>query len=211
MCKRYYFLTIFSILCLLPVLKCHAAANENDNPGNLPAKVYVPYEELKNVFENENQGVFLPYRDFQKLWQAAQGKPADVSQAPFEYLISTARFDGNVNEEIASIKLELTIDILSKDWVEVPIGLGSAAVSKANLINLDDNDNPVEPLIRVVNGQYIFTVKGAGRYILELDFVRQLETQPGLAVLEFSLPSASITTTPPTSARPSSSRSITTT
>ncbi|MBL7184919.1 MAG: hypothetical protein ISS70_01225, partial [Phycisphaerae bacterium] len=36
--------------------------------------------------------------------------------------------------------------------------------------------------------------KGKGRYVLALDFVRQLETQPGLAVLKYRIPSAAITT-----------------
>ena len=39
-------------------------------------KVYVPYEKLKDVFESEKQGVFLPYADFQRLWAAARGAPA---------------------------------------------------------------------------------------------------------------------------------------
>ncbi len=189
---RHFIITLLFSLIFLPVSKCLAASSENSETGNAPAKVYVPYEELKKVFEIEGQGVFLPYRDFQKLWEAAQGKPSEVSQAPFEYLISTARFDGKVDGEIANIKLELTIDILSRDWVDIPLGLGSVAVSKATLAKA--NRTEISPLLRVVNGQYIFTVRGTGRYVLELDFVRQLETQPGLAVLEYSIPSAAITT-----------------
>jgi hypothetical protein len=46
----------------------------------------------------------------------------------------------------------------------------------------------------VVNGQYILTTKGRGRYVLSIDFVRQLETKPGLHVLSFKLPAAAITT-----------------
>ena len=192
MCKKHHIITLLCSLILLPVLNCLAASSADNDTGESPAKVYVPYDELKKVFETEGQGVFLPYRDFQKLWEAAQGKPAEISQAPFNYLISTARFNGNVEDEIARIKLELTIDILSDDWVQVPIGLGSAAVSNATLTKGTKTD--IAPLLRVVNGQYNFTVKGAGRYVLELDFVRQLDIQPGLAVLEYSIPSAAITT-----------------
>jgi hypothetical protein len=191
MYQRLFIITLFS-LCFLPVSKCIAASNDNNDTSNSPPKVYVPYEELKKVFETEGQGVFLPYKDFQKLWETAQGRPAEISQAPFEYLISTARFDGKVDKEIARIKLELTIDVLGKDWVQIPLGLGSVAVENASLTK--SNRTEIAPLLRSVDGQYIFTVKGTGRYVLELNFVRQLEIQPGLAVLQYSIPSAAITT-----------------
>ncbi|MBN2589992.1 MAG: hypothetical protein JXA96_09025, partial [Sedimentisphaerales bacterium] len=192
MCKKLQIITLLCSLILLPVSKCLAASSVDNDTGESPSKVYVPYDELQKVFETEGQGVFLPYRDFQKLWEAAQARPAEISKAPFDYLISTARFNGKVEEEIARIKLELTIDILSEDWVHVPIGLGSAAVSDATLSK--GNRTGIAPLLRVENGQYNFTVKGTGRYVLELDFVRQLDIQPGLAVLEYSIPSAAITT-----------------
>ncbi len=78
-----------------------------------PVKVYVPYEKLKDVFETEGQGVFLPYAEFQRLWQAATGDPATVKAVPRPYLISTARFTGTVGEEIARMQMELTVDILA--------------------------------------------------------------------------------------------------
>jgi hypothetical protein len=58
--------------------------------GATATKVYVPYDKLKDVFEKEGQGVFLSYSEFDKLWRAAQGKPADVLKRPFDYLISRA-------------------------------------------------------------------------------------------------------------------------
>lgn len=190
--RQFFIIAMLCGLYFLPISGSDAAGSESGGAGEPPSKVYVPYRQLKSVFEKEQQGVFLPYRDFQKLWQAAQGKPADVSEAPFAYLISTARFDGKVEEEIASIRLELTIDVLSDGWVRIPLELGEVAVSQATL--LDKNDAKVDPLLQVVNGQYIFTVRGTGRYVLALDFVRQLETQPGLAVLKYRLPLAAITT-----------------
>ncbi len=178
------------ILILAPT--AGAAESESANDGNSPAKVYVPYKELKGVFEKEGQGVFLPYTEFQKLWRAARDKPAAVAEAPFKYLVSTARFSGKVSEKIASLRLELTIDILSDEWVQVPLGLSEVAVSGATL--LDAESKKVTPLLRVENGRYILVAKGKGRYVLALDFVRQLEIQPGLAVLKYGIPSAAITT-----------------
>jgi len=188
-------IVIISLLCSLSAMSVSAgktAAGENAGQSSPPAKVYVPYENLKGVFEKEGQGVFLPYTEFQRLWRAARDKPAAVAEAPFEYLISTARFKGQVAEEIATLKLELTIDILSDDWVQVPLGLREVAVSKATLV--DAADGKITPLLRVENGRYVLVARGKGRYVLSLDFVRQLETQPGLAILKYGIPSAAITT-----------------
>lgn len=178
------------VFFLLPTNQ--AAEYESETANKPPAKVYVPYKELKGVFETEDQGVFLPYKEFQRLWRAAQGKPDAVTEAPFEYLISTARFHGDVKEKIATMRLELTIDILSEGWVQVPLGLGEVAVSAATI--LESENTKTVPLLRVVDGEYILVTKGEGRYVLSLDFVRQLETQLGLAVLKCRIPPAAITT-----------------
>ncbi len=193
MYSRYLFIIVLVCsLCCIPESVSGASTNRNETAAEMPTKIYVPYEELKNVFEKEGQGVFLPYSDFQKLWRAASGKPATVTSAPFEYLISTAKFNGKVKDEIAEFKLELTIDILGSGWVQVPLGLSTVAVSDAKL--LDSKNAEYVPLLRLVDGQYIFAVRGAGRYMLTLNFVKQLETQPGLAVLRYNIPSAVITT-----------------
>lgn len=157
-----------------------------------PAKIYVPYEKLKAVFEAVGQGVFLPYDEFQRLWRAAQGDPAGVEQAPMPYLISTARFSGQVDSELASMHLQLTVDILIDGWVEVPIGLADVAVAEASFAGR--NREKVRPLLRVVNGKYILLTKGKGRYVLEIEFVRQLVKKTGLQVLSFRMPRAAINT-----------------
>ena len=190
MCIRY--LAVITMLSSSTFLPCHAEPSEDNRPG-LPTKVYVPYEELRGVFEKERQGVFLPYDEFQKLWHAAQGRPLGIAEAPFDYLITTARLKGTVEEELASLQLELTIDILKDDkWIRVPVGLGNAAVSNATFTN--PPQVKTEPLLQTESGQYILTARGRGRYVLNLEFVCQLKTEPGLHVLSFGLPATAITT-----------------
>jgi len=171
------------IVCLLAAT-CFAAP-----PTSQPAKIYVPYEKLKGVFESAKQGVFLPYSQFQDLWRKAQ--PARVIEAPTPYLVSRARFSGKVDSQLARMQLRLTVDILADGWVEVPIGLGDVAVEKVSFAQA--NVKPA-PLLRVVGGQYRLLTKGTGRRELVVDFVRQLVTQPGLNVLSFRIPSSAITT-----------------
>ena len=180
------------IVPLIVLAMLSPLAAQSTQPASAPAKIYVPYEQLKKVLDNEKQGVFLPYDDFRRMWQAAQGAPAAVEAAPMPYLISTARFSGKVGAELAVMQLELTVDILQDGWVEVPIGLGEVAVSKAEFVA--PAESKVAPLLRVVDGRYVLLTKGAGRRTLKIDFVRQLVTQPGLNVLSFRIPSAAINT-----------------
>ena len=179
------------------VVSLVAAAASAQPATTRPAKVYVPYDKLKGVFESEKQGVFLPYAEFQRLWRAARGDPAAVAEAPAPYLVSTARFTGKVGGELAEMQLELTVDILADGWVEVPIGLADVAVSKVRFAPpAKPAPKPAAPtpLLRVVGGKYVLLTKGKGRRTLVVDFVRQLVTQPGLNVLNFRIPAAAITT-----------------
>jgi len=167
-----------------------AAAAEKPAPKGPPERVYVPYEKLKGVFDSEKQGVFLPYAQFERLWRAARGAPAGVTAAPTPYLISTARFSGKVGRDLADMQLELTVDVLADGWVQVPIALGEVAVNNASFGAAEKS--PV--LLRIVKGSYVLVTKGRGRKVLKLNFVRQLETKPGLNVLSFRIPPAAIST-----------------
>jgi len=157
-----------------------------------PEKVYVPYEKLKDIFESEKQGVFLPYADFQRLWAAARGAPAGAIESPLGYLISTARFSGKISGKLAEMNLLLTVDIMNDRWTEVPIALGQVAVAKTAFKTAPDAQ--AKPLLRVVNGKYRLLVKGKGRWVVSIDFVRQLVTKPGQNVLEYQMPAAAIST-----------------
>ncbi|MFB3894611.1 MAG: hypothetical protein ACE15C_21630 [Phycisphaerae bacterium] len=180
------------LLAVLPAGLAFAQAAAPTASATAPARIYVPYEQLKKVLDAEKQGVFMPYQEFRQLWAAAQGAPAAVEAAPMPYLISTARFTGKAGAELATIELELTVDILQEGWIEVPIGLGEVAVAKAEFVGAADAK--VQPLLRVIDGRYVMLTKGVGRRVVKIEFVRQLVSQPGLNVLSFRIPSAAINT-----------------
>jgi len=46
----------------------------------LEQDIYIPYEKLRQVFEKQGRGVFLPYDKFQELWQAAQDKTRPAAE-----------------------------------------------------------------------------------------------------------------------------------
>jgi len=191
MTKRLATVGRFLTIAMVLGFACLSGA-EAQTEKKAPEKVYIPYEKLKDVFESEKQGVFLPYADFQKLWAEARGAPAGAVESPLGYLISTARFTGTVSGKLAEMNLLLTVDIMSDKWTEVPIALGQVAVAKASFKT--SPDPKAIPLLRVVGGKYRLLVKGKGRWVVSIDFVRQLVTKPGQNVLEYQMPSAAIST-----------------
>jgi hypothetical protein len=178
-------LFVFSI-CLCSLLQGQSAKS-------LPDRVYIPYKDLESVLGKKNQGVFLPYDDFQNLWEAARGKPARAQDADLSHLVSAARFTGTVKEKLAHIQLQLTVDILKEGWVTVPIGLGQVGVSSVNL-GPGAGDAVDKPLLRFQKNNYEILAKGPGRQVLTIDFVRQIVTQPGRNLLQFTIPTAAINT-----------------
>jgi len=192
MIKRFATTGRFLSIAMVVNLICLSGAlGQTTRPAG-PEKVYIPYEKLKDVFESEKQGVFLPYADFQRLWSAARGAPAGAAESSLGYLISTARFSGKINGKLAEMNLLLTVDIMNDRWTEVPIALGQVAVAKTSFETAPDPK--AKPHLPVVGGKYRLLDKGKGRWVVSIDFVRQLVTKPGQNILEYQMPSAAIST-----------------
>ena len=160
----------------------------------LPDHIYIPYKDLEKVLGKQDQGVFLPYKDFQSLWKAARGQPAKVQGTGPAHLVSAARFSGTVEEKLARIKLDLTVDVLKEGWVTIPVGLGQVGVSSVKLANAGNEADTTPPLLRFQNKRYEILAKGPGRQEITVDFVSQLVTQPGRNLLKFNIPQAAINT-----------------
>jgi hypothetical protein len=97
--------------------------------------IYIPYEKLRQVFEKHGRGVFLPYEEFDALWQAAQDKtrPAAEPRPPVGAVITEIENEAVVSGDVVQIKAKLTIDLLSEGWHEIPLRLADAAIVRATL------------------------------------------------------------------------------
>ena len=70
-------LIFLALASLPPVGMAQEPKDGDDNPNSLNEQtIYVPYEKLRETFERDGRGVFLPYDKFQQLWkQARQNQP----------------------------------------------------------------------------------------------------------------------------------------
>ena len=97
--------------------------------------IYIPYTKLRETFERDGRGVFLPYEQFQTLWKAAQaGKLLPPEEKPpTGFLISEIDSNAAVERDVVKITAKLKIELLTEGWHRVPLRLGDSAILSAKL------------------------------------------------------------------------------
>lgn len=147
--------------------------------------IYLPYKNLRDVFDKEVGTVFMPYLQFLKLvgpTAAPSGKP------PVAALITAATYTGRAEKDFARIQAKLTIRALAPAWAELPVRFGEAAVGKVT-----SADNKV--LLRGTgNGTYTLLLPAAGEHVVELELLARIKTTPDGRMLDLECPPAAMTT-----------------
>ncbi|MDM8556536.1 hypothetical protein QUF75_17560 [Desulfococcaceae bacterium HSG7] len=110
-------------------------------------KVYVPYEKLNDVLGKNEKGIFIPYSDFLKLWEAATRKPPEkkTPEPPVDAAIVHAHYSGTVQDDMARFHGELKISVLKDKWAELFLDLDKIALTSVSL-------NREPPLIETAQG-----------------------------------------------------------
>ena len=150
--------------------------------------IYLPYQNLKDVFERHGATVFMPYLDYLKLWEKSFGQRRRAVQPPVGAVITKSTYSARVDKDIARITATYMVQVLDKPWAEVPVQFGNAAVG-----NITSADNQVVLLGRGA-GSYalLFPEKGEQRVTLELE--ARIRTSPGGRSFEFQCPTVGVTT-----------------
>ena len=132
-----YFL-LFTLVALPP---CLAIQEDDAKPkdGIREQTIYIPYEKLRSVFEEKGRGVFIPYEDFQRIWEAARKNTQKVKPitAPLGALISSIDSVATLGNEVVSVEANITIELLKKGWHKIPLRLDDAAIRSAKISGED--------------------------------------------------------------------------
>lgn len=162
------------------------------SPDRLKEKtVYVPYEKLREVFERDGRGVFLPYDEFQQLWQAASElskKPTDV-KPPVDALIAEATSEAEVVGDVMRVTVTIEVEVLTQGWHEIPLRLSDSVVTSATL-----DDQPTR-LVTGPNGYYLLVEKTTPepqRYTFQLAYAKVFTKSPGRNSVSFEAPQAPV-------------------
>jgi hypothetical protein len=158
-------------------------------PSDWERLIYLPYKNLKQVFEKEGAAVFMPYAQFLKMWDKARvGEARDPVRPAVNAVITEAVYTGRIAGDVANIEAALTVQVLGKPWVELPIQFGDAAIGKVT-----SSDEKI--LLQATgNGTYALLFPKSGEQKVRLELTAKVRTSPDGRSLEIDCPASGITT-----------------
>ncbi len=155
--------------------------------------IYIPYEKLREVFEREGRGVFLPYDQFQALWQAAREHrvpPGPDPAPPLGALITETFNDATVAQDVVEVRSTVRIEMLKPGWNVVPLRLMDAAIMRATI-----DEAPARIVYDSQAGYqllYHHPEEEPAAVELELEFAKAIVRSPGRNAVSFQAPQAPI-------------------
>lgn len=184
-----------------------AQAQSGSTPGPVPAvppaplaapalverTVYTPYEKLEKVFEKEDRGVFLPYREFLDLWNKLN-LPADLktNQPPVDGVLASARYTGRVEGDAALFDAQLQFEALKDGWSKVPLGgadLNIAEVKPATATPpTPDHPTVTAPILHLAADGYEAILPARGSYPVGLTVLGKIVRDAGRSTIKLRLP-----------------------
>lgn len=169
-----------------------AAEEERVNDDTIRERtIYVPYQRLKQIFEKQGRGVFLPYEKFEELWRAARvalARPEDP-KPPVSALITSIDSKATVEQDVMRVNATIEIELLEKGWHEIPLRLSQAAIRSATI------DGKPARVIASDAGYKLLVKHGdkePGRLTLLLDYSRAFAKEPGNNRVQLDAPQAPV-------------------
>lgn len=180
-----------------PAKAAEPAAADKDKEKAPPAPpreqtIYIPYAKLREVFEKEGRGVFVPYEKFQELWRAAREKQVvpKPDRPPVDALIAEAENEATVEKEVVRVSAKLKIELVAEGWVELPLRLSDAVILSAKI-----GDAPAR-IVAQANGGYKLLLENPDKkprqIELALEYAKAFTKGPGRNSVSFEAPQAPV-------------------
>jgi hypothetical protein len=155
--------------------------------------VYVPYDKLKNTFEQEGRGVFLPYAEFRKLWDAAKEleKPkltVNPPKSPIVAMITATENQAKINGDLVEVTAAVKFDLLEPGWHQLALQLQGAAIIEAKI-----GDEPAKIIGNHEQGYKLLVKRKKDspvHGVLTLNYAKTYEKSPGRNFVSFHVPQA---------------------
>jgi hypothetical protein len=173
--------------------EAHAAEKPDEQAKPIREQtIYIPYTRLRDVFEKEGRGVFLPYEKFQALWKAAKQRQVvqPEKRPPVSALVTAIESEAQVGKDVVRVSAKLNIEVLAEGWNEVPLGLSDTAIQSAKV-----DDKPARLTFDAASG-YKLLVKNEGKeprqVVLSLEYAKSFTKAPGQNSVAFQAPQAPV-------------------
>ncbi|MEI6536699.1 MAG: hypothetical protein WCN98_15240, partial [Verrucomicrobiaceae bacterium] len=191
---RHALLLILSISLLGSVIAqqpvpAPAAPDETSKPQPVRERertIYVPFDELENVFKDGGKGVFLPYKEFLELWNELTIKrKADEVKPPQDGVVSRAEYTGHVDGETLVIDAKVTVESFKEGWLTVPLATNGVVPGIA------ESDTGKAVLNAKPDG-YDVILPDKGTYELKLKIYAPIKKVAGKQTVALVLPRAAV-------------------
>lgn len=144
--------------------------------------IFVPFERLEEVFAGQEQGVFLPYREFLEMWSKVNlPEKLKKTEPPVDGVVGGASYVGKVDGDLAEIKAKVSFEALKDGWSQIPLGAGLALAEAKTTAILNATDA----------GQMIIFPK-KGSFTLEATVFGKITRDKGRATLPLKLPRTAV-------------------
>lgn len=158
--------------------------------------IYVPFRELRTVFEKQRATVFMPYLEYLKLMtKDASSQPG---QPPVQAVISSASYRGRIDQDVVRLETEYVVRVLGKAWSELPVRFGDAAVGEisSEVVAADKAaDAKVEKvLLRATgDGNYSLLFPTPGEHKVKIQLAARVRSSPDGKSFDLEIPSVGVT------------------
>ena len=181
---------ILSIALLFAVPVCGQSPKSGTTDKEKPPErlIYLPYKNLKSLFEKPEGSVLVPYADYLKLWERAFANgPERTDRAPVDGVISSATYTAKAESDVVQISASFVVQVLENGWAEIPLKFGDAAVGKLT------SDTGKVLLRGTGTGTYSLLLSQPGEHKVQLELTARVRVAPEGKILDLDLPSVAIT------------------
>lgn len=167
------------VLCLC------AVAHGQEPPERMERTLYVPFSDLSLILNGPNERVFMTVDEYRELVAEAAKKPP--TRAPRSTVVVKADYQVEVQENIATIRGKMEVEVLNPGLHIVPLTFQGITLRDAKL------DDATAPIARGPNNQLLLFVRGAGRHQLEVELQTPVVVAAAQQSMQFRVPQAGST------------------
>lgn len=159
--------------------------------------IYVPFDKIRDKFEQSGRGVFIPFEQFDALWKAAQAKagPEPPVEAPSAYTLVSSSSTAKLRGRFVEVESEVVIDFLREGWHEVPLSLGGCSLLDARWERVEGQASESARVTQVADGGFVLlhqSPQARDRRTLTLSYVKAIQEGGGENQVGWTVPQTAI-------------------
>ncbi len=148
--------------------------------------LFVPFEDLALILNGPNERVFMTRDEYRALQTEAAKRPP--TKAPQATVMLNATYEATVQENIATLRGQLEIEVLDPGLHAIPLAVQGVSLRSATL------DGKTASIGRGPKGRLVLFVRGQGQHQFELELQTPVVVAAAQQSLQFQLPQAASTT-----------------